>query len=142
MRRLTRRVIEPLLGLVILSSVLSAQSTSDTLAAAHAGRMVANEQSTLQWFAGGVGGGFILGPIGAGLAVGVAEARRTPLPPHERLRLVTADSAYAEVFARAYRERLQAKRRRSAFIGGTLGTVALLAIIYHGREPAPPPAAP
>lgn len=141
MSRLTRRVIEPLLGLLVLASVLSAQNTSsDTLVAAHAGRAVANEQRTIRWFAAGVGGGFILGPVGAGLAVGVAETRRTPLPPHQESWLAAADQVYSEVFARAYRERLRARRRRSAIVGGALGTVALGVLIYNWRETGPLPA--
>ena len=143
MSRRTLRVIEPLLGLLLLSSVLSAQNTSsDTLAAAQAGRSFANAQGTFGWFAAGVGGGFVLGPVGAGLAVGVAEARRTPLPPHEQWRLAAADHVYSQVFARAYRERLQARRRRSAIIGGALGTVALGVLIFNWRETPPLPATP
>lgn len=141
MSRVPLRVIEPLLGLLVLASILSAQNTSsDTLAAAQSGRAFANVQGTLGWFAAGVGGGFVLGPVGAGLAVGVAEARRTPLPPHEQWRLAAADHVYLEVFARAYRERLQARRRRSAIIGGALGTVALGVLIYNWRETGPLPA--
>ena len=90
MSRVKARVIEPLLGLLLSASALLGQSAPDTLAAAQAGRAVANVQSTFGWFAGGVGGGFLLGPVGAGLASGVAETRQTPLPPEEQSRLAAA----------------------------------------------------
>lgn len=93
------------------------------------GAEAARNESTSKWMLGGFAGGFTLGPIGAGVSYATASQSKVALDPAQRMVLLNEGTptyawAYEEAFATALRER----RKRSALVGGALGTAALAAV--------------
>jgi hypothetical protein len=89
--------------------------------AAAAGRMSG------AWGLRGLLGGTLAGPVGLGLAVHYAGTSSTtpPTPP------AAADAAFVQGFQEGFETRTHAIRRKSAFVGGMVGTAILTtALIY------------
>lgn len=80
-----------------------------------------------KWVLGGLLAGGVAGPVGLGLAVHRAGSRATPAPPSPP----RAELDFAEGFRRGFEERVRTNRRKSAFIGGMVGTAAFTAILIH-----------
>jgi len=74
-------------------------------------------------------GGFLLGPVGAGVMWAVANYSDTALPASEEAGLQGRDPAFVEGFRSGYSDRLKGKRKRAALTGGAIGTVFLLSVM-------------
>ena len=111
-----------------------APASPDSLASAQLGategRRLAEEKGTGKWLGWGLLGGMTLGPIGLGVVYGYASSRETALPPAQRSALASMPPAYSEAFARAYRGRAARNKKRSALVGGLIGTVVLVLGLY------------
>lgn len=94
------------------------------------GETAARSQGTSQWVFGGFLGGMTLGPIGAGLAWTVANNSDVVVPVQRVILLTSQQSpAYVQAYEQAYAESLHSRRKRSALVGGAVGTAALAAIL-------------
>jgi hypothetical protein len=106
-------------------------SAADSAAlGARRGAEAARHESTARWVWSGFAGGLVLvGPIGAGASYVAASNSKVALDPAQRMVLLSEGTpgyawAYEEAFAKSLRER----RKRSALVGGALGTAALAAV--------------
>ncbi len=136
-------------GLVLGTGVLEAQQTPEAVAqqraetlvaqradstllilAATDGAQAARLESTTHWLWGGFAAGTVLGPIGAGMAWFVADNSQARLEvPHAMLLTAEAGPAYVHIYVRSYGEVLRARRKRSALVGGALGTATMGALL-------------
>lgn len=100
------------------------------------------------WFARGVAGGLLAGPFGMGITAGMAARSRIDAP--EAPTSGPVDLAYNDGFRQGFEERIRSRRRKSAFVGGLVGTgilaAALIAVLDiagagegSGNTPPPPP---
>lgn len=128
-----------LLAVAILLSLgvapLAAQQTapvavSDSVVLGSArGAETARNESTTNWVAGGFAGGLTLGPIGAGLSWALANNSEVTLPLPQKMMLISQGGpAYMHAFEDAYASTLRSRRKRSALVGGAIGTAALAAV--------------
>lgn len=74
------------------------------------------------WFARGLVGGALAGPIGAGFVVHRAGRSDIPPPPDP----ATAGPRFLADYRNAYADRLIARRKAAAFAGGIIGSTAFL----------------
>lgn len=98
---------------------------------------------------GGLLGGALAGPLGAGAAVAVAGARSTDMPADLELRLSEADPSYTEAFREAFPARLRSARRANSLIGGAAGSMVFFFLLVQlaswdsdGGSPGPGPGGP
>lgn len=101
------------------------------------------------YLVGGLVGGTLLGPIGAGVAFAVASGRDTPVPPRLEAELATTDPAYAEAFRETFPDRLRSARKVSAITGGVAGSMVFFFLLVQlanwdadGGAPGPGPGDP
>ncbi len=84
------------------------------------GEAAANEQPTdWGWFARGLVGGLVGGPIGTGVAFTMAGRSEVVLPADAP----SGRGAFDEGYAQGYRDQLLFRRKEKAFVGGLVGTV-------------------
>ena len=83
---------------------------------------VARRKGSFPWLLGGLGGGVVLGPVGAGLVFVAANKRENPRQADVDARRAAHGPAYADAFASAYQRRRRSDRRVAALIGGATGT--------------------
>lgn len=100
------------------------------------------------WFARGVAGGLLGGPFGMGITAGMATRSRIDVP--EPSVGGTLDLVYTDGFRAGFEERIRSRRRKSAFVGGLVGTGILAAALISildiagagegsgSRPPGPP----
>ena len=100
----------------------------DTLALAGdvEGTTSAAAAGTAVWTIGGFAGGLTLGPIGAGLALAVAEGSASTLPADVQSKVGRRGSEFSLAYQQAYTRRLIARRRRATLVGGAAGTALLV----------------
>lgn len=96
----------------------SAEMSSAYEEGREAGVAAAEDISSLGWFAGGLLGGAVAGPVGAAVAVVYAERSDLPLTPP----LPGDGDAFREGYSDALSERVRADRKKRAFIGGMIGS--------------------
>lgn len=99
--------------------------------------------STTGWIGRGFLGGIVLGPIGTGYVLGRASSS-AELDAEAAGQASGLAGPDRDIYTRAFRERLRARRQRSALLGGVVGTgvfvyVALQLIdIKHENVEIPP----
>ena len=91
------------------------------------GTTTAQTVGTGLWAVGGFAGGAALGPIGAGLAYALASSAASALPAPITTRIGKKEADFQLGYQQAYTDRLTARRKSSAVVGGAAGT-ALLAV--------------
>ena len=109
----------------------SSRSTTDSIAveATIDAEQAARRKGASRWMLGGLAGGTLLGPLGAGLVYAAAnKTERAPLADVEARRAAHGD-AYAETFARTFQAKRRSNRRVAALVGGATGTVVFGFII-------------
>lgn len=114
------------------SALTLAASTADTALIGKAmldGRAVADSTSTSGWTAAGFGGGFALGVLGTGATWLFARGSDVGPPVERRLAIATESEMYRQAFAAGYSNRLKAKRKRSALVGGVSGMATATAVV-------------
>lgn len=79
------------------------------------------------WGLRGLLGGTLAGPIGLGVAVHYAGRSSIDAPPPP----APADAVFSKGFREGYETRMRANRRKSAFVGGMVGTAILTAALIH-----------
>ena len=84
---------------------------------------VARRKGAFPWLLGGLGGGAVLGPVGAGLVFVAANKRERAPPADVEMRRAAHGQAYADAFAAAYEARRRSDRRVAAVVGGATGTI-------------------
>jgi hypothetical protein len=90
---------------------------------ATAGEQAARAHGSTKWLLGGLGGGAVLGPIGAGIVFGAANRRESTLSPELAQSLAGKDPMYVQAFSEAYLARRRSSRKSSAVVGGAVGTI-------------------
>ena len=98
----------------------------------------ARQKGAGRWMIGGLAGGALLGPLGAGLAY-VAANKGEPVPSAAiETRRAAHGDAYAEAFSAAYQAKRRSDRRVAALVGGATGTVVfgfvIAQIVNWSRE--------
>ncbi|HEX6939852.1 MAG TPA: hypothetical protein VF158_10610 [Longimicrobiales bacterium] len=83
------------------------------------------------WFARGLAGGALAGPIGAGFVVHRAGRSEIPPPPDPAAGPDAASPRYIVDYRNAYANRLVARRRTAAFAGGIIGSAAFLVTLLQ-----------
>lgn len=74
------------------------------------------------WFARGFAAGAIAAPVGAAVAASLAGKGRVMLPAEQHTALATREPLYAQGFEQGFVARIREQRRKSAIVGGMLGT--------------------
>jgi hypothetical protein len=83
----------------------------------------ARQKGASRWMLGGLAGGTLLGPVGAGLVyIAASRGERAPVTDVEARRAAHGD-VYADAFERAYRAKRRSNRRVAALVGGATGTI-------------------
>jgi hypothetical protein len=90
---------------------------------AAAGEQAARAHRGTRWLLGGLGGGAVLGPVGAGIVFGAANRRESSLSPELTQSLAGKDPMYVQAFSEAYLARRRSSRKSSAIVGGAVGTI-------------------
>ncbi|MHB1225631.1 MAG: hypothetical protein ACYC2G_16510 [Gemmatimonadaceae bacterium] len=102
-------------------------TTPASLAEGRAAGIAAAGRGSTAWGMRGLLGGTLAGPIGLGVAVhyaGTADVQ-APTPP------AAADALFIQGFREGFETRARANRRKSAFVGGMVGTaIFTTALIY------------
>ncbi len=102
--------------------------------AATAGEREARKKGSGRWMLGGLGGGALLGPLGAGGVFLAANRPAPPLTPELQQSLSGKDPEYVRVFTEAYQARRRSSRKASALVGGAVGTIVFtFAVIQIAR---------
>ena len=99
----------------------SAQGTLD-------GEMAASDKGSASWALGGFAGGVGLGLIGTGVAYGLAASSNATLPADKEASIQSRSADYRLAYQRAYKDGIQRKRKRSALVGGFVGTAAIVTV--------------
>lgn len=95
------------------------------------GTRAARNESTTSWILGSYVAGLTTGPIGTGLAWFLADNSKARIETARALMLsAEGGPAYLQAYEQAYAETLRARRKRSALIGGGLGTATLGAGLF------------
>ncbi|CAN5766035.1 hypothetical protein BH23GEM7_BH23GEM7_34140 [soil metagenome] len=86
------------------------------------GAQEANRIGAFPYMLGGLLGGMVAGPIGAGAALAIAAGRDSPVPEQMQDTLATREPLYREAFVESFQHRLRTNRRTAALVGGVTGT--------------------
>lgn len=86
------------------------------------GRQEANRIGAFPYLLGGLLGGVVAGPIGAGAAFAVSSGRAAAVPPRVENTLTEREPQYREAFRESFQHRLRTNRRTASLIGGVTGT--------------------
>jgi len=118
----------------------------EVMAGREAGEDLAGGTSTGRWFGAGLAGGTLAGPIGAGVVAALAGRSAIsdwPLPP------AGESASFRQAFEEGYEVRVRERRRRTAIVGGLVGSavfvgalIAAIEIAGEGGDPGdtdPPP---
>ena len=101
---------------------LFAQGTLD-------GQAAAEDKGTAGWAVGGFVSGVGLGLIGTGVTYALAAGSK-PKPPANKLAAIQSpDANYRLAYQNAYESGVKRKRKRSALVGGLVGTATFVAVI-------------
>lgn len=96
------------------------------------GNEAAAEPSTRGWFARGLLGGVVGGPIGTTVAVGFAGRSDATIQPPVRTDISGPD--YALGYQAGYSDRLQERRKKSALAGGIVGSAVFLGVLVYALD--------
>ncbi len=102
----------------------SSEESAAFLAGEEAGRSAAAGLGSRGWFLRGLVGGAIAGPLGGGLAYGMASHSGVP-----ETALPSGEPDYQSGFKAAFDERAHDRRKRAVLLGGTVGTGILLVVV-------------
>lgn len=132
MRALDRIFLLAVVAVAATAAPLAAQAprpAADSLVAVgiQDGSTLAQTVGTGVWTAGGFVGGAVMGPIGVGLSYALAASSASALPTATVSRIGKKEADYQLGFQQAYTDKLTARRRSSAMVGGMAGT-ALFAV--------------
>jgi hypothetical protein len=86
------------------------------------GAQEANRIGAFPYMLGGLLGGMVAGPIGAGAALAITAGRDSPVPEQMQDTLATREPLYREAFVESFQHRLRTNRRTAALVGGVTGT--------------------
>lgn len=150
MGRIAARVGSILLIVATVSPLAAQNATSpdEESEGREAGHAAASTLSG-SWFAKGLLGGLIGGPIGTGVVFSMAGKGAVEIPPASAHELEKHSPLYSQAFREAYEEQRRIKRKESSFVGGMLGTAvwtwAILrtadfvgGFMQEGTPPKPP----
>ena len=135
MRALYRILFFGLLAFAASAAPLAAQApraAADSLVSVgiQDGSTLAQTVGTGVWTAGGFAGGALMGPIGLGLSYALAASSASALPQSTVTRIGKKEADYQLGFQQAYTDKLTARRRSSAMVGGLAG-VALFSVAMY-----------
>jgi len=83
------------------------------------------------WFAAGLGGGFLLGPIGAGVAIGLSQSGTVDYPPGLLKHTSDKSNEFSMGFIQGYEKRVKRKKLNQSIIGGVVGTVVAAIVVVE-----------
>jgi hypothetical protein len=107
---------------------------SSTVRGTEAGRTDGAKPGTGGWFARGLVGGLILGPVGTAIAVNKAQNSSLPAAQNAANALPLGEPAYTAAYREAFADRLGTRRQRSALIGGVIGTGVLTVVLLQAFD--------
>ncbi|MGI9174144.1 MAG: hypothetical protein ACR2GR_02335 [Rhodothermales bacterium] len=93
------------------------------------GEIAAADKGSASWALGGFAGGVGLGLIGTGVAYGLAANSSATLPADKVVFIQGRSADYRLAYQRAYKDGVQRKRKRSALVGGFVGTAAIVTVL-------------
>ena len=86
------------------------------------------------WFAAGLGGGLLLGPIGAGIAIGVSQKGEVYASPDVLENTIDKSNEFRMGFIHGYENRANSKKLNQSILGGVIGTVVAVLIVVKLTE--------
>lgn len=118
---------------------LIGQASSDTEMAARGkvdGDAAAQSARTTGWSSAGFGSGLLLHVVGTGVTWAAAANSDVSIPPDRLAVVVERGPVYKQAFETAYADRLAARRKKSALVGGLLGSAAVTlgVVLYKSVE--------
>jgi len=116
-------VPDPSAAPTVMSPPSATPAGTMNLEASLAAEQAARAKGSFRWMLGGLAGGTVLGPVGAGLVFVAANRREQPPLADIEARRAAHGAAYADAFAAAYQTRRRSDRRVAALVGGASGTV-------------------
>ncbi|HEY8468351.1 MAG TPA: hypothetical protein VIL18_01850 [Longimicrobiales bacterium] len=133
-----RRIVSLLLVVLFLAApVALAQETekaNDMAAGIVDGELAAQSPGTVGWGIGGFASGLFLGLIGTGVTYALAGSSNADLPPAIMASLSDRSPEYRMGFQQGYANKLRARRKSSALIGGALGTAVLVVAVISATS--------
>jgi len=94
------------------------------------GKQSASEHySSGGWVAAGLGSGFLLGLIGAGIIVGVSQSGKVEPPASVQINILDKADEFKWGFHEGYTKQAKKKRLSGSIIGGLLGTAIVVALL-------------
>ena len=92
------------------------------------GEVAAADKGAAGWALGGFASGVGLGLIGTGVTYGLAASSSPKLPATEMASIQNRSADYRLAYQNAYADRVKRKRKRSALVGGFVGTATIVAV--------------
>lgn len=137
MKMLSTGITAATLALALMAAPLTAQvaetssrfSGATMAAGINDGTLRAESTGTGGYFAGGLVSGVFLGLIGTGITYAVAATSDVSVPASQQAEISEGSPEYAQGYRTGFGDRVKAKRKQSALMGGLLGTAVGVVIL-------------
>jgi hypothetical protein len=93
-----------------------------------------NHYGSTKWLGYGLGGGFLLGFIGAGVVLAISQSGRPQPSMTEVLKIANGTAQYQHGFGDAYAQRAKKKALSMAIIGGLVGTAVAVTVVASAQK--------